>query len=497
MDMLPKRRALDKIYKRRDRYEIPDWQRSKVWSADQKRKLIDTILRGWKLPKFYFLKTDAPDEFEVVDGQQRLSAIWEFFDGELTLSPAQSKFFGGQDYKNLPSALSDAFDDYEIEYDEITDATDEDIKDFFQRLQEGLPLTTSEKLNSIHSKLRDFCAETAEHPFFVETVKISDKRHAHFDIAAKVVTIEVNGLNTGLRFEDVKKVFEANSNFSPKSAAAERVTEALKFFHESFPAAYGFFRNRTIVQAALTLVCHLQNSGLAAEQKPALKAFIEWFLAELSKQVELGQKATDPSFLAFQRTVNANVKSGAKTRQEILLRHLFRHQPQFYSGLSLSAGMVEGLAKDRGALSKSVRDLISSINEKYAAKHGHDLFKPTNKTATALSALGSTTDSLEDYKKFVEHLYFLFRESIGQRLENNLPESFKHVNSLRTQLAHDVDHGKAGQIAKKKKDLGAVFKIYSGATTPESIDPAQFALVQVNLLAALESDLVALSKSQF
>ncbi|PYJ86443.1 MAG: hypothetical protein DME22_05285 [Verrucomicrobia bacterium] len=68
MQMRAEKRALDKIYKRRDRYEIPDWQREEVWSDEKKRLLIDSILRGWKLPKFYFLKVSSdPDEYEVVD----------------------------------------------------------------------------------------------------------------------------------------------------------------------------------------------------------------------------------------------------------------------------------------------------------------------------------------------------------------------------------------------------------------------------------------------
>ena len=76
MDMQSKSRAIDKVYKRRDRYEIPEWQREEVWSEDSQRKLIDTILRGWHLPKFYFLASDTEEGyFEVVDGQQRLSAI--------------------------------------------------------------------------------------------------------------------------------------------------------------------------------------------------------------------------------------------------------------------------------------------------------------------------------------------------------------------------------------------------------------------------------------
>jgi uncharacterized protein with ParB-like and HNH nuclease domain len=228
MEMRPGRRALDKLYKRRDRYEIPDWQRGEVWDVKKKQRLIDTILQGWKLPKFYFQKTqENPNEFDVVDGQQRLTAIWEFFGGELTLSNKQAKLFGGADYASLPEALSDAFDDYEIEYDEITNATDKDVKEFFKRLQEGLPLTSSEKLNSADSKLRDYCAKASKQAFFSKTTVISDKRCAYFDIVAKVVTLELEGLDAGLRYDDVLSVFIANDSFSPQSAAAKRINKAL------------------------------------------------------------------------------------------------------------------------------------------------------------------------------------------------------------------------------------------------------------------------------
>ena len=95
MKMLSASRALDKIDKRRNRYEIPEWQRQEVWGQSKKQNLIDSILRGWKLPKFYFLKTSQePEEFEVVDGQQRLVAIFEFFSNDLPLSPSSAERFG-------------------------------------------------------------------------------------------------------------------------------------------------------------------------------------------------------------------------------------------------------------------------------------------------------------------------------------------------------------------------------------------------------------------
>jgi hypothetical protein len=61
MKMGSEKRALNKIYKRRDRYEIPEWQRAEVWTDDRKQLLIDTILRGWKIPKFYFAKVSELD----------------------------------------------------------------------------------------------------------------------------------------------------------------------------------------------------------------------------------------------------------------------------------------------------------------------------------------------------------------------------------------------------------------------------------------------------
>src|SRR5437879_13711972 len=115
MRMTGGRRALDKIYKRRDRYDIPDWQREPVWDQLKKQQLIDSILRGWKLPKFYFVKT-SEDEYEVVDGQQRLQAIYEFFSNELPRSNSSSAHFDGVYYTHHPQAASDALDDFDPEH---------------------------------------------------------------------------------------------------------------------------------------------------------------------------------------------------------------------------------------------------------------------------------------------------------------------------------------------------------------------------------------------
>lgn len=490
MKMQSKTRAIDKIYKRRDRYDIPDWQREEVWSRSKKQNLIDSILRGWKLPKFYFLKvTDDPESYEVVDGQQRLATILEFFDNELPLAEETAEKFGGKSYENLPDPIVDAFDDYEIEFDEIEDASEEEVKAFFQRLQEGLPLTSAEKLNSIHSNLRDFVLEMTDHPF-LKKIAASDRRYGHFDILAKVAAIEIDGIEVGLRYDDLRAVFESQSAFSASSSVANRIRAALKFADAGFDDdAARLLRNRTIVQSLLTLVCRLVQSGNAEDHQKRISDFLVRFLGELNKQVELGQEATDPDYLEFQRTVNANIKSGARIRQGILLRNLLATSPEAVEMFDPATVAESGLKVSVTADAKEIVKLIGRINEQYAGLHGKDLFKATNRTAQAQANIGNVISNFDDYKSFVDDLYFLFLEGVGNRLDGKVPESFADVNALRTDLQHDVDHGDERKIRVKKKQIGLVFAKYAGASSPAGLAPERFLIVQVNLLSALKKDL--------
>ena len=492
--MRTEKRALDKLYKRRDRYEIPDWQRESVWSLSKKQKLIDSILKNWKLPKFYFLKTSsAPDEYEVVDGQQRLAAIYEFLDNELRLSAKSAEYFGATRYENLPDALSDSFDDFEIEFDEIEDASDGDIKEFFQRLQEGLPLTSSEKLNATESKLRDFCRNLAKHDFFKNTVSVNDKRYAYFDITTKAAAIEVEGIDVGLRFDKLKEMFESQSAFSPRSIVAKRLRNALALLNRALPEKSKVLRNRSVVQSFITLACRLVESGETKGKEKLFGDFITHFHSALLKQVELGHEATDPGYVEFQKTINANVKTGAKIRQSVLLRKLLAYDPSFADLLDPATLAVSGINKEIQRLGREISSLVTNINEIYAATHGSDLIKITNKTTAALSSIGKPIKDYEDYKDLIASLYFLFWEGPGRRLNGKKPISFIDINDLRTALQHDLDHGKSSKIKAKKKRAGSTLKKYAGAASPSVIAPERFAIVQVKLLEAIQKDLSGIS----
>lgn len=491
MKMTAHRRALDKIYKRRDRYDIPDWQREEVWSKARKQKLIDSILRGWRLPKFYFLLTnDDPEEFEVVDGQQRLLAIWEFFDNELSLSPdSDSVTAGARLYQDLRDKLSDRFDDYEIDYDQIEDATDdEDLKEFFQRLQQGLPLTSSERLNSVHSKLRDFCRELSTHEFFTNKTSVSPRRYGYFDILAKVAALEIEGLTAGLRYDDLKGIFEAQKAFSDSSNVAKRLRQALDTLDLIFPHKDTRLRNRTIVQSLCTFVLSMSSTQTARSRAADLGGFINFFLDELAHQVELGQEATDKDFIQFQKTVNANVRTGPQTRQSILLRKLIVSDPTFSDLFEFKSIAGSGLDEEIDRLSSSIGLAVTHLNQQYSANHGKDLFKMTTRTTEALLRLGTPISELDQYKQLIDDLFFLFHEGPGSRLHQK-PQSFKDIKLLRLGLRHDLDHGKPGQVAKKRKRIGTIFSQYAGSPSPQTVAPERFPAIQGSILKKVLSDL--------
>ena len=491
------RRALDKVYKRRDRYETPNWQREKVWGTAKKQLLIDSILRGWKLPKFYFLKTsDDPEEHEVVDGQQRLNAIFEFFGNQLPLSAESQTMFGGKFYKDLSASASDVFDDFEIEYDEITDADEAEVREYFQRLQKGMQLNASENLNAIPSQLRDHCRKLANHNFFAKKVSFPNKRYAFFDVASKVTTIEINGIDTGLRYDDIKEAFDSQKGFSSSSPVAKRVDAAMEYVNRAFDTKNPVLRNRTMVQSIVSLASRIAASGRGAGSEKKFREFIEGFVQELTRQVELGKDATDQDYIEFQRSVSANVRGTAKTRQEILLRKLLQADPSFATVLGPAAVTESGITQDITRLSDSIGELVEKINDAHAAERGEDLFKATNKTNAALKKIAKPARDYKSYKSFVENLYFLFWEGSGGRLVMK-PDAFQDINALRTDLDHDVDHGDAGKVRAKRKKISKTFGKYASTATPSTLEPEHFPAVQAKMLTAVKKALQAILTAGF
>lgn len=112
-----------------------EYQRKKVWKRQHKFEFIDTILKNFPFPEVYL----APEKVDVlklelteqiVDGQQRLTTIQDYINGEDVFSqPASIPLF-----KDLTNDQKEEFLNYEISVRYLKNATSAQIKEIFQRI---------------------------------------------------------------------------------------------------------------------------------------------------------------------------------------------------------------------------------------------------------------------------------------------------------------------------------------------------------------------------
>ena len=121
------------------------YQRRTVWSDADKCRLIETILLGYIIPELFLWDAETnPDTgltlTHIVDGQQRVNAIFEFAQNDLllkkdyfTTDEAKEKY-GDKKFNDLSSEEKVLFWKYEISVVQIKDENIDRIKMMFYRL---------------------------------------------------------------------------------------------------------------------------------------------------------------------------------------------------------------------------------------------------------------------------------------------------------------------------------------------------------------------------
>lgn len=130
----------------------PDYQRGNVWKWKQKSELIESILMGIPLPIMYFFQ-DAQGVKQVIDGKQRLTALFEFLDDKFTLSELPVlQNLKGKKFSDLSPVQQGKIEDYKLSINVIKPPTPDRIKfDIFDRVNRGgTRLNNQEMRNAIY-----------------------------------------------------------------------------------------------------------------------------------------------------------------------------------------------------------------------------------------------------------------------------------------------------------------------------------------------------------
>jgi len=127
----------------------PDWQRGYIWNQKDEQLLIDSILKGLPIPKFYLTeeydsKKSASIHY-VVDGQQRIKAFYRFLTNKFFVEINGKQYF----FKDLDNTTQQKITTYKLNGHYMADFTQSDINFLFQRLNRtSIKLTNMELWNN-------------------------------------------------------------------------------------------------------------------------------------------------------------------------------------------------------------------------------------------------------------------------------------------------------------------------------------------------------------
>lgn len=126
----------------------PEYQRNYIYN-DGKRDVavIESLLKGYPIGLIYFNRT-APERFEVLDGQQRITSFGRFVTGKFAIKDdaGNVQYFSGLPEEQQQKIMKSRLLVYECEGEE------KEIKEWFKTINiAGIPLKEQELRNAIYS----------------------------------------------------------------------------------------------------------------------------------------------------------------------------------------------------------------------------------------------------------------------------------------------------------------------------------------------------------
>jgi hypothetical protein len=295
----------------------PGFQRKgNVWSTYDEAFLIDSILNGFDMPKIYiadFRRGDNPlnsseKAFAIIDGKQRMNAMYKFFKGELCLNNDFEYFknpsleLAGMNYDELaydyPEIVS-LFDNYNLSIMMVETDDKLMISQLFRRLNKGRSLTGAEVRNAITSKTAEIIRKIARTSFFKKNINFSTTRGQDLNVAAKVLLIESNGQFVETKRGNLDRFAEEDKDYlSDLEISAEKTRQVLRHMH-------GVFQDKDILLRSpgpITIYYWFVRENYKV-YKDYIRPFLMFFQDELKenkKRMKAGRSDLDPDLSSYE-----------------------------------------------------------------------------------------------------------------------------------------------------------------------------------------------------
>lgn len=174
------------LYRDGDLIISPEYQRLYRWDDDQKIRLIESILLWFPMPSIFVFQ--LPDgQWELIDGLQRLSTIFQFADELDNFPPLVLREtkkipeFEGITWETLPLNLKRDFKRARVRIEILKSTSDALARyELFQRLNTGGSILSPQEVRNcviamINLNALDFLKEISHYQSFVNSVPITEE----------------------------------------------------------------------------------------------------------------------------------------------------------------------------------------------------------------------------------------------------------------------------------------------------------------------------------
>lgn len=278
----------------------PNFQRGEVWTTKKKKLLIDSILREWYIPPIHTVSI-GNGKAEVLDGQQRLSAIRDFLDNQFQIDgfiePKDDDIveLHGKKFKDLHPDIQRKIERFGITIYEITDYNQGEPNELFYRLNQTIKLTSSEARNAIFGDVRDDMSSFVSYMDELDVDKnilgFSNSRMAYNDLLSRVcLLLEKKSIRYQLSDANLTNRYRNDTSFDNEISIA--IKNTIRIFGEFSSHIKDMEVNTNLTKASslnwIYLIACMNISGEEFDNNQIYNAFFN--LESAKSHVKINEK---------------------------------------------------------------------------------------------------------------------------------------------------------------------------------------------------------------
>lgn len=198
----------------------PEYQRRHRWSDEVSSRLIESLILNIPIPLIYISQDIDVDKetdegisrYSVIDGQQRLTAIYNFFSNKYALCGLEVlDALNEALYKDLPPFLIRRLEERTIRCLRVDSTADRQVKyDIFERLNSGSIKLEPQELRNATSRgpFRDLIKVLAKNDLFLKLIQMSPDSRRLNKMEDEELVLRYFALTYNSGYKDYKKGFK-------------------------------------------------------------------------------------------------------------------------------------------------------------------------------------------------------------------------------------------------------------------------------------------------